>query len=123
VDELDRLERLHHVVVRARLVPGLHVVGERLGRAADDRDAGRRRVGPQTADQLQPVHLRHHHVDDHGGGVDLARQLQGLCAAGGRHHHVPLELEAELQERRHGRVVIDDEDHDDSLIDRVGTRV
>ena len=63
-------ERLDQVVVRAgfqaldgRLLPG-------PGRQQQHRQVRGARIGPQRADQLQPVQARHHHVADH--------QVEGL---------------------------------------------
>jgi hypothetical protein len=72
-----RLERLDHVVVRARLQAQHHVHGVALGRQHDDRHA---RLGPDLPAHVDAVRPREHQVEQHEVGPGLPERLERLVA-------------------------------------------
>src|SRR5918995_2279768 len=106
-DELPRVERLRHVVVRADLEPDdlVHVLV--AGGEHQDRDVP---ALPQPARQIDPVHVGEHEVEQDQGDRGRLELLDRLRARGGRSHLVPGVLEIQRDERRDRRLVLDDQD-------------
>ena len=107
--ELDRVERLRHVVDAAEVEPARPVAELRARGEEDDRDAARALVVEQLLGDLPAVEPRHHHVEqDHVG--QLARApLDAARPVGGLDHLHPLRLEVHAAEQPDRRLVVDDE--------------
>jgi PAS domain-containing protein len=85
-----RVERLGHVVHGPELEPAHDVAGVGFRREEDDRNIAPRRYGLDALAGLEPVHFRHHHVQQDQVGPDLLENLQGLPAVGGDVQQVPV---------------------------------
>ena len=111
-DDLLERERLHDVVVGARLQPR-DPVADLVARRED---AHRQVVsGPAQAPQdLQPVEVGHRHVEQHHGRLDLLDGGERGSAARGGHHLEPLEPEPGTDGPPDARVVVH-EQHDRGL--------
>ena len=94
-EQLVEGEGLHDVVVRARVKAGHAVRHGVPGGQHQDRRAVAARA--HRAAYLQPVHVRHHHVEDHGVGAVLLQRCQGLLAIGRDRGLVALEPQRPLQ--------------------------
>ena len=111
-DDLLERERLHDVVVGARLQPR-HPVADLVARRED----AHRQVVPgraQAPQHLQPVEVGHRHVEQHHGRVDLLDGGERGTAARGGHHLEPLEPEPGADGPPDARVVVH-EQHDRGL--------
>ena len=113
VQLLER-ERLHEVVVGARVEPR-HAVAD--GVARGQHQHGRVVVGgAEPAADLQPVEVRHQHVQHHGVGRVKRQAVERLGAVGRELDVVALQPEGPLERRADGRLVVDDENtHGESV--------
>jgi hypothetical protein len=107
--ELEGVERLDDVVVRAGGEPDDLVGRQALGRQHDDRHGGRVRVGTQLPAQLDAVDARHHHVEQDQVGHLPGDLLLGVGAVAGDPDLVALEPQVDLDESGDVRVVVDHE--------------
>ena len=84
--------------------------GEFPGRQHQHRDGCGCRHGPELLQDLEPVHLRHHQIQDDEVRPGLGEGRQGLGAAWGRLDRVPLFLQdgADMQDRH--RIVLHHQD-------------
>ena len=105
-----RVKRLGHVVHRPELEPAHDVAGVGFRREEDDGDVTPRRHGLDALAGLEPVHFRHHHVQQDQVGTDLLENLQGLSAIGGDMQQVPIFAQHRRQRLNVGRGVFDNED-------------
>ena len=80
----------------------------------------RRLVGPQAPRQLEPVELRHHHVEHREVGLLAQRQLQRLLAVACLEHRVARALEPERDQREDVLVVVGGKD--DGLVTTTSSR-
>lgn len=106
--QLARGEGFGQVVVGAG-VPTLHgflLAG--AGGEQDDGQAGGARVGAQRPDQLEAVHVGHHHVAEHQLHRLRQGHLQGGPAVGGE-QHVVVGLQELGEVGAHVGVVVDDQ--------------
>ena len=109
-DERRLLDRLGQVLVRPGVEPGHDVRDGGLGGDQDDRHERQRRVGPEPPADLEPVELRHHHVEQDQVGQEPARRRERLLAVGGAGGGVALARQPGLQDLAVVRVVVDDQD-------------
>ena len=102
------LERLGDVVERALL----HRADRRLHRGERRHHDHRQLVvdRPHRVEDLQPVHLRHHHVGDDGVERRRARQFEPVATGRGDAHGVALAGQQRLEDLAHDLFVVDDED-------------
>jgi hypothetical protein len=87
-------ERLRHVVVAAQRESGDLVV--RSGAGGQEQDGEPVAVPPEPADDLEPVDIGQHDVEDGDGGPELGGRAQRRHPRAGRGH-----LEARETQRRH----------------------
>ena len=104
---LFHLEGLRDVIVRALLQAGDLIGRLALGRQHDD---GRLAVLPDGAEHAPAVHTRHHHVQQHQIGPQLAIEVDALCAVGGDRRLIALFFQIQPQQICDIIVVLDDED-------------
>ena len=109
-EELDRVEGLDDVVVRAGLQSRDLVRGERFRGEHDDARVRGLRILPEALCHLEAVEPRHHHVEEHEVGTDLRRSLERLLAVASDGDLVARRAEVHLHEPRDVRIVVDDED-------------
>ena len=79
-------ERLLHVVVDAKSVAGLHIIGRREGRGEDDDHIAVSLT--DTLHHLETVHHRHVYIGDNDVWMDLLPGLQALLPVGSGGHVV-----------------------------------
>ncbi len=85
-------------------------VGKASGREQDDRDVARGRLAAKSVQRGQPIHARHHDVeDDHMGRVGRGL-LQGVFTVDGGLDLKALQLEVDLDDGQDVRIVVRDED-------------
>src|SRR5262245_4015181 len=107
--ELERVERLRHVVdaadvEAARTVAELGARGEE-----DDRDLVRAVVFEQLLRDAPAVEPGHHHVEEDDIGALLAREIETGRTVRRLEHRHPLRLEVHTAEKPDRRLVVDDE--------------
>ena len=80
--ELERVERLRHVVDAADVEPARAVAELGPRREEDDRDAVRAVVLEQLLGHAPAVEAGHHHVEEHDVGLLLPREVEAGRAVG-----------------------------------------
>ena len=112
--QLLERERLHEVVVRAGVEPGDAVAD---GVARGQHQHRRVVVGrPQAPADLEPVDVRHQHVQHDGVGGVQREAVERLGAVGRELDVVALQPEGPLEGRANGRLVVHDENaHGESV--------
>ena len=108
--EFDRVERLDDVVVRPRRKPQDLVGGEGLRGQHDDAGGRRSRITTQALGHLEPIELRHHHVEEDQVRTELDGLVEPLLAVRGHGHLVTSRPKVHLDEPRYIRIVVDHED-------------
>jgi hypothetical protein len=101
-------EGLHEVVVGSGVEPG-DAVADGVSR----REHEHRRLVVGRADaaaDLEPVDVRHQHVEDYGVGRVRGEALQRLETVLGKLDLVPLDAQGALERRADGGLVVDHED-------------
>src|SRR4051794_3730097 len=106
--ELAHRERLGDVVVGAELEPEDLVDLLRLGREHDDRHGLALR--PQAPADLQAVHARQHHVQDHEVEDLLGEAGERLAPVGRGNHLVTVPLEWEREQGLDGWLIVHQQD-------------
>ena len=108
-----RDDRLHQVVHRADRVPahGLLLGLVRRGEE-DDRRVARAVALPDELGRLEPVHVRHLHVQQHHREVVREEPFERLAPGARGDEVLPQALEHRLQGDQVGRLVVDQEDVD-----------
>ena len=76
----------------------------------DHRHRCQRGVAAELLQQLEAVHPRHHHVQQHEVRRLAFRELQRLRAAGGRQYLVAVPLQQGADDAQVRRLIVDDED-------------
>jgi hypothetical protein len=71
---------------------------------------GRERILPETFEQLETAHARHHHVEQDAVRDVLTDAGDGLHRVGSLAHLIAVELEAVAQESTDRLLVVDDQD-------------
>ena len=104
------LDRLGYVFVGALRVTGEDVIGLLARREHDHRDPGRTVVSPETAGQLESVHVRHVHVGDDEVGHLRADRLERLPSVVRQRHLVPVPGEPGRQKLADLLLVVDEDD-------------
>ena len=118
LEEIELVQRLHEVVVRAELAPA-----HRVAIAAEARHHHhRKRLGalirPDAPQELEAVDLRQHHIEQHERRQRIVgEELERRLAVGRVLHRVALALEPAGAQIHQVFVVLDDEDavHDRPL--------
>ena len=105
-----RVERLRQVVLGAGLDAAHRAVELVEGRDHDDRNVPRARIGFEPAEHVEPVHPRHHQIEQHevealGGG-----QRERRSAVFGEADPVSFAYQPARQEIAVRRDIVDDED-------------
>src|SRR5579859_585878 len=102
-------ERLGHVVVRAELQPA-YLIDVFAARCQHDD----RRVGdtPDRLQDIEAVHARQHHIEQHDVGQLLIEQIESGLAVGSGHDFriLPLQLQTYFQSLTQARVIIAHQD-------------
>ena len=106
-DQLDRLERLGHVVVGAGLQPLDDVDRVALGGQHHDRH---RRLGADVLADLQAVAAGQHQVQQHEVGPGLLEDADRAVAVGDEGRFVALAPQHDAEHLGEGGVVVDDQD-------------
>jgi hypothetical protein len=107
----DRVERLEHVVDRARLVAAQDLRDVGAHRAEeDDRRARAALAAADVLGRLEPVHARHLHVEQHHGEVLAEQRPQRLLAGAGGHQAHLERLEDGGQREQVLGPVVDEQD-------------
>ena len=97
-------------MVGSREAGALHVVvaGERAEH--EDGDIGSGRIATDPPARLQPVHPRHHDVEDDQIGAWGVALPETLLAVGGRPHLIALDPQVHLDDVEQPGIVVHDED-------------
>ncbi len=109
-------EWLDHVVVAAGCESAYSVVGRVPCREEDDR--GTRAAVSKALQDLEPVELRHHHVEHDEIGSSVSRQFQAGATIVGPHRVHTSELEGGLDEKPDVLLVVHHEDQRGSIAHR-----
>jgi hypothetical protein len=102
--QLSRRERLHHVVVRPKVQADDPVT---LGAARREEQDGDLRDVAQASADLEAVHARQHHIQQHDVRLGACRQLQRGLTVGGEQGPMALALDIEAQQLPDLGVVVD----------------
>ena len=119
----DRVERFGDVVLGPRVQALDDVLVLILGRNHNDRDRLQLRIGLQSPTRLDPVHLRHHDVQQDDVGQFPRGGFQGLPPVARGQHLVPLIRQFIAQQLHVVREIVYDEhlNHGPPPPDRCGT--
>src|SRR5688500_18358605 len=113
LDLLDRFGRnemrLDEIIDRAVRDALLYILFLSEVREHDDRDRLGLGVGLETLEHLEPVELRHQHVEQDQVGLLAHRRLEAFFAVAGGHHEEAVELQLGRVDPRQEGVVVDDE--------------
>ncbi|MHC2196102.1 hypothetical protein ACVJF1_008735 [Bradyrhizobium diazoefficiens] len=109
-DQHDVGDGFGQEIVGARFQPAVAVGRAVERRHHHDGDVVRRRIGLQTAADLEAVHVGHHHVEQDDVAFGAARDRQRLGAVRGGHHVEIFGGKPGLEEFDVGRNVIDNQD-------------
>ncbi len=104
------VERLGDVVVGPEPQGFDEVAALAEGARHDDRQLGDTEAGTDAPQHLEPVHLRHHHVEEDDVEPPLGERRERLGAGGDRRHRVARRDEAPREEVAVRLVVVDDEE-------------
>jgi hypothetical protein len=104
------IHRLRQVLVCTGFEPADHVLRFRAGRDEDDRHEWQGGVRLEPPADLEPVELRHHHVEEDQVRMLRAGEAERLLAIGRRQELVAVDSEASLENVDVGWVVVGDED-------------
>jgi hypothetical protein len=107
--EIAGAYRLLHASLRAQTDRHSEIVGP-VADAADGNDGQARALDEERSNELDPIHLRHHHVGHNGVNSLRAESLHGVAAMNRGHHTKGSAFEHAAQQIAHRLVVIDDED-------------
>ena len=105
--QLERVERLRHVVDAADVEAARAVAELRARGQEDDRDLVRALVLEQILGDPPAVEAGHHHVEEHTSGRCCARLLEPARAVGRLEHRHALGLEVHAAEKPDRRLVVD----------------
>jgi hypothetical protein len=105
-NELLEVERLHEVVVRARVQAGNTVLDLVAGRQHDDHQLW---IGPHALGQLHAADSGQHQIEDDELGLEALQLGKRLVTVLGDRDREALVAEADAQEVRNLRLVLDDE--------------
>ena len=107
-EQLLQRERLHHVVVGAR-VESVHAVGDRVARRQHQHRGSVVALAQHPAD-LEAVELRHQHVEHDRVRVLPRCRRQRLLAVAGQRNLIALQINRALERAAQLRLVVHDQD-------------